>query len=231
MHGVGMAKRSKLKTAAPLVRAAAAIHDRRATDIPANVRVASIEIDDPFGIPDGARYEPHIRRSDGSVGPNVLAFDGQQKITVAMAVRDDPLAALYSASQIDDAMFRAGRHWQKARELTEIGGIRAIDPTKEAVDGGGIPQSTVSDSYSQAMKDLDKAKRDLGRDDYSLINDILGRGVTIARAAVDRGYLSERKRSSVGDWFRRVLMRLAVIYGYASKGHYRELGEPEPQKG
>lgn len=224
-----MARDKRKKLPAAVVQGAQegkTVHDRRARDIPANVRVASMQIDDPFGIRQGADYQNFIRKDDTRGSVHELTFTGQQKITVALAVRDDPLAALYSASQIDDAMFRAGRQWQRARELTEIGGIRGIDPTRDAVDGGQIARSTVSDGYSQAIKDLDKAKTELGRDDYSLITDILGKGVTIAKAAADRGYTTERKRASVGDWFRRCLMRLAVAYGFASKGHYKELGQP-----
>ena len=108
-------RKRKLKKAITLVSANTnRLHDRRATDLPINAKVAGTVADDP--------YEPGA------------------KITVLRSLRDDPLAAMHNAKQIDQAQFIAGRHWQRAFELTSVGGVRAVDLTRERVDGGGIPQ-------------------------------------------------------------------------------------------
>src|ERR1700752_1055463 len=125
-------RKRKLKKAVTLAQTNnSAPHDRRATDLPYNAQVASAVADDP--------YEP------GS------------KLTVLRSLRDDPLAAMHNAKQIDQAQFIAGRHWQRAFELTSVGGVRAVDLTRERVDGGGIPQPTLSDTQLRAFGDLKRA--------------------------------------------------------------------------
>jgi hypothetical protein len=45
-----------------------------------------------------------------------------------------------SKSQIDDCDYVAGRHWQAAWENACIGGVRAIDPSREMVDSRRQPE-------------------------------------------------------------------------------------------
>ena len=92
------------------------VHDRRSTDLVRNASVAIVEVDDPYAIEPGG------------------------KITVLRSLRDDPLARMSAAKQIDSAQFEAGRAWQADYEEAEVGGASAIDPTKEAVDGGKPPE-------------------------------------------------------------------------------------------
>src|SRR3569833_1982878 len=86
------------------------IHDRRAK-APKIAGAITAVVDDPYGTIPG------------------------EKIAVTRAIRDDPLAEFHARKQIDDAMMAAGRTWHQHHENSEIGGVRAIDPTKEAVDG------------------------------------------------------------------------------------------------
>jgi hypothetical protein len=86
-------------------------HDRRAQDLPLNAEVAPVEIDDP------------------------LALEPGEKIIALRSTRGDPLAKLHTHRQIDEAQYRGGRAFQNDWERAERG-PRAIDPTRERVDGG-----------------------------------------------------------------------------------------------
>src|SRR3974390_2897019 len=89
------------------------VHDRRAELLPFRDTETAVEVvDDPYG---------------------------PGKIDVVRSVRDDPLAGLRARRFIDEAQFVAGRHWQQCWEDSEIGQVRAIDTTKEPVDGGKGP--------------------------------------------------------------------------------------------
>jgi len=90
---------------------ASQVHDRKARDLPRNAEVASVEIDDPLGLEPG------------------------EKIVAIRSIRNDPLARLHSHRQIDEAQYRGGRAFQDDWEKAERG-PRAVDPTREYVDGG-----------------------------------------------------------------------------------------------
>src|SRR5882724_7680554 len=89
----------------------AKLHDRRSRDLPRNAEVAAVEVDNPFGLKPG------------------------EKIVALRSIRNDPLGRLHSHRQIDEAQYQAGRAFQNDWEKAERG-PRAVDPTREYVDGG-----------------------------------------------------------------------------------------------
>ena len=89
----------------------AKVHDRRSQNLPRNAEVAAVEVDDPLGLEPG------------------------DKIVTLRSIRNDPLARLHSHHQIDEAQYRGGRAFQNDWERAEHG-PRAVDPTREYVDGG-----------------------------------------------------------------------------------------------
>jgi hypothetical protein len=91
-------------------------HDRRAQDLPRNAEVATVEIDNPLGLEPG------------------------EKIVALRSIRNDPLGRLHSHHQIDEAQYRGGRAFQDDWEKAERG-PRAVDPTREYVDGGQAPRA------------------------------------------------------------------------------------------
>jgi hypothetical protein len=165
------------------------VHDRTARDLLRNAQVAPTEVDDPY--------------------------EAGAKIMVLRSTRHDPLADLMSKGHIDQCDYVAGRHWQAAWESAEIGGVQAIDPTREAVDGGQLPE-ILTDTQRRAMQDLDAARGALGREGHALVCDVLGRGMSIVEAARNRGLCSEADRKYAGKRFRECLSTLAVRFGYAS---------------
>jgi hypothetical protein len=89
------------------------IHDRRSKDVLRNRHVSIIEVEDPY--------------------------ERGEMIVVSRQLRGDPLGRLHAHGQIDQAQYNAGRAFQFDWETAERG-ARAIDPTKEAVDGGQMPE-------------------------------------------------------------------------------------------
>jgi hypothetical protein len=166
------------------------VHDRTSRDLLRNARVAPVEVDDPY--------------EEGG------------KIVVLRSTRNDPLADMKSKGQIDDCDYVAGRHWQAAWENAEIGGVRAIDPTREAVDGGRMPE-LLTDTQRRAVQDLKAARGALGQEGHLLIRDVLSAGMSITQAACSRGLLSEADRRYIGKRFRECLSTLAVRFGYANR--------------
>ena len=166
------------------------VHDRTSRDLLRNAQVAAVEVDNPY--------------EEGS------------KIVVLRSTRHDPLADMKSKGQIDQCDYVAGRHWQAAWENAEIGGVRAIDPTREAVDGGR-QREVLTDTQRRAVQDLKAAREALGREGHLLICDVLGSGMSITQAACNRGLSSEADRKYTGKRFRECLSTLAVRFGYANR--------------
>lgn len=166
------------------------VHDRRATDLPKGVIPAVTDVPDPY--------------------------DAGGKITVIRNVRGDVLAQMFSRNQIDRCQFEAGRKWQAYYDAAAIGGIKAMDTTKEPVDGGGIVE-TLTEKVLKAVKALAVADRDLGLEGRYLLVDVLGKGYSIEQASVLRGANSARDREFWGKRFRECLDTVAVSYNLADR--------------
>jgi hypothetical protein len=187
-----MPRERPLRASQSREKSVSAVHDRTISLARMKAPVAPIEVDDPFAI----------------------AHDGRQRIVVSRSLRDDPVAALHAARQIDEAQYQAARYWQRAYEIVGGAGARAIDPTREPVDGGRIA-GPFSDVRLTAVETLARATKVLGREGDGLVHDVLGRGMTIAAAADKRGASSTRAQLYVGRRFRECLETLAKEFGYA----------------
>lgn len=166
-------------------------HDRRASATATNLNLGTVTVDDPYG----------------------TTFD---KIVVFRNLRDDPLAAMNDAGQVSQWQYIAGRHWQKCYELSELGGARAIDPTREAVDGGRMPEP-LSDAKCRALGDLAKARQALGQEGGALIQHVLGEHMTMGQCASVRGMSTDREKNYLGRRLRECLDTLAEEFGYKTK--------------
>lgn len=165
------------------------IHQRLSQDLPVNAVVSIAIVDDPYS----------------EVG---------EKIQVIRSTRTDALAGLYARNWIDDAQFCAGRKWENLFESAEIGSIRAIDPTKEAVDGGRIPEP-ITDHQISALRKLDEAHQWLGRDGYNIVFAVLGERHLLKEAAQRCGYVTAREIDYFSRRFRECLETLAQLWGFA----------------
>jgi hypothetical protein len=198
-----MARRRKLKKAVTLPSVKGPeTHDRRAIDVTRGARIATMDIKGPYW------------------------KEGDKLETVARNLRNDPLAGMHNSGYIDQAQYLAGRHWQRCWELSQGRSAQSCDFTRDAVDGGQIAQSTVTDTQIKASKQLDKAADALGLDAV-LVHDVLAEKISIERCAVLRGLTSDWGRKAMGKKFRECLDTLAVVFNYArNKDH--KAGEPQP---
>lgn len=163
------------------------VHDRKSHDLTINSIVAEVIVTDPAG----------------------------DKIAVLRSLRDDPLAWMQSRSQIDEAQFAAGRHWQRVHQASTIGIIRAIDPAKPAVDGGKMPEA-LTGRQIDAFRELAESYKALGAYGGRLVFEILGEGRGIKEAAALRGCQTELETKYLGRRFRECLETLAIHWGYAA---------------
>jgi len=171
----------------------AKVHDRRAVETNRGAQVAPMVVDDP------------------------MALEPGDKIAVMRNVRDDPLARLHSKDLIDKAQYEAGRLFQMDWETAERG-PKAIDPGKEAVDGGRMAEP-ITDQQRAAVARLARVDRALGLDGSALTRDVL-----IHRRSYQQ--IAERRRLYGHVWddyfglrFRECLGRITTIYGSANKSY------------
>ncbi len=172
-------------------------------------------------------YDPaaHMRMAD-KVGvkvieapmlvPDPYAEIPGGKIIVTRNLRDDPLGERHARGSIDEAQYRAGRDYQRDFEQAG-GGARAIDFTREAVDGGA-PIDPLPLARIRATERLKAAHLALGQDGSSIAQDVLVGGYSMALVAERRALYGKGWESYFGTRFRECLDCLAVVYNYADKG-------------
>ena len=166
-------------------------HDRRSQDLPLNAEVATIEVDNP------------------------LALEPGEKIVALRSIRNDPLGRLHSHRQIDESQYQGGRAFQNDWERAERG-PRAVDPTREFVDGGQM-REPITEGQRKAVLRLNRAERELGADGSALVHDVLVHGLTMEQVGQKRGLRTQRWKDYFSRRFCECLDRLALIYGFATE--------------
>jgi hypothetical protein len=166
-------------------------HDRRAQDLLRNAEVATVEVDNP------------------------LALEPGEKIVALRSIRNDPLARLHSHRQIDEAQYQGGRAFQNDWERAERG-PRAVDPTREYVDGGQM-REPLTEGQRKAVLRLNRAERELGADGSALVHDILVNGLSMEQVGLKRGLRTQRWKDYFSRRLCECLDRLALIYGFATE--------------
>ena len=172
----------------------AKVHDRRTSDLVRNALVAPIEIDDPL--------------------------EAGSRLMVMRSVRNDPLASLHARSFIDEAQYIAGRAFQRDFEAAERGPC-AIDPSKEAVDGGMAPEP-ITEAQQRAARQLAVVYRLLGQNGSAIAVSVLIDGLSLDQVCAIRGLTGERERRYIGRRLRECLDEMARFYGFATKTACRD---------
>jgi len=165
-------------------------YDRRAQDLPLNAEVSAVEVDDPLGLEPG------------------------EKIIALRSTRGDPLAKLHTHHQIDEAQYRGGRAFQNDWEKAERG-PRAVDPTRERVDGGE-GREPITEGQRRAVVRLNRIEHELGADGTALVHEVLILGMTMQQIGERRGLVTQRWKDYLARRFQECLDRLALFYGFAA---------------
>lgn len=169
------------------------LHHRIADDLPHGAHIVTSIEDDPYSPPGET-----------------------QKIVVARAIRDDPLAGLFARQQIDQTQYDAGRRWQLYWDRACGSAVIAINPLKEPVDGGGVGRTEVTDRQLEAFAKLREAGRALGPEGEALACNVLADGLAIKEIARRRGQPTEMKVKYLGARFRECLETLARHWGFVN---------------
>ena len=172
-------------------RQAGQVHDQKARDLPRHAEVASVEIDNPLGLEPG------------------------EKIVAIRSIRNDALARLHSHRQIDEAQYRGGRAFQDDWEKAERG-PRAVDPTREYVDGGSA-REPITERQRRAVLRLNRVEHELGADGVVLVHEVLVLGLTMEQVGQRRGLRGQRWMDYFSKRLRECLDRLALMYGFANQ--------------
>jgi hypothetical protein len=106
---------------------------------------------------------------------------------------------LHTHRQIDEAQYRGGRAFQNDWERAERG-PRAIDPTRERVDGGQA-REPITEAQRRAVVRLNWIEHDLGSDGTTLVHEVLILGMTMQQLGERRGLTTQRWK----DYFARRL--------------------------
>lgn len=165
-------------------------HDRMARDLLRNAKVAPLEVDDPYEL--------------------------GGKILVMRSTRNDPIADMHARGQIDDCEYATARHWERAYEDSEIGGVPAVDPSKEAVDGGRV-REVLTDRQIRAVKELELAREKLGHTGNWLVIQVLGTKKTLEMVAFEwkQARPGDAAYRYVRNRFHESLETLSVLFGYS----------------
>jgi len=145
---------------------------------------------------------------------NPLALEPGEKIVALRSIRNDPLARLHSHRQIDEAQYQGGRAFQNDWERAERG-PRAVDPTREYVDGGQA-REPITERQRRAVLRLNRVERELGADGIVLVHEVLVLGLTMEQVGLRRGLRGQRWKDYFARRFQECLDRLAQTYGFAS---------------
>lgn len=164
------------------------IHERLSSDLPINSKVAVSIVDDPFS-------------------------QRGEKISVLRSIRNDPLADMLSRGVIDRALFETGRKWERLHECTQIGPIAAIDPGKEAVDGGRM-RDPITDRQIDAFRELAKADVRLGHWGSVLIRNLLADRMTVGQMAELHDCKTGRRANFLSMRVRECLEDLGRLWGF-----------------
>lgn len=165
-------------------------YDRLSKDLVMNAEVTAVEVDCPI--------QP---------GDKIVAFRSN---------RCDPLGKLHAHKQIDDAQYNGGRAYQRDWERAEIGSIKAIDPSKEAVDGGRFPEA-ITDEQIKATKHLNAIDGKLGPPMRQVAQAVLIRGLSAELVALENYRHGRRWIEYYATMLQDILHLLAVEYNFAMR--------------
>jgi hypothetical protein len=141
-------------------------------------------------------------------------YEAGGKIIVMRSTRDDPLGYLHARHMIDEAQYQSGRAFQHDFETAERG-PRAIDPSKEWVDGGLAPEP-ITEAQRRSAKQLAVVYRALGQDGSAIVHAVLVHNHTRKQVASSRGLIGERWEKYYGLRFQECLDCMALVYGFAT---------------
>lgn len=140
------------------------------------------------------------------------AAGNPRKISVAINLRESPVAMMAAKGHIDQSQLAAANHFRKLWEALGGSGAGAMDYTREPVDGGGA-REPITDRQIDAGLKLKQAQMHVGVRAFGVVEKVCGEGVSVS----DLG-ASHRERTTYADYLKHALTDLSELWGYASRG-------------
>lgn len=134
-----------------------------------------------------------------------------KQIRAAVNMMESPAAHWLHKGLIDVAEYRAATHFRALFERAGGTGAKAMDFTREKVDGGGFT-TPISDSRIDATNKLAELHGVIGRDGVGLVTTICGQCTPMNEA-----YPVKRDRDKAGHICRAMLTRLAEYWGWKTR--------------
>lgn len=128
-------------------------------------------------------------------------YEKGAKMVAVVNLRESPLDRWRCHGDIDLAQFEAGERFRAAWERVGIGGARAFDWRREAVDGGKL-QDPLSEGYGKAAATLREALEKLGGTGYRLVVLVIGERkfpAVIGATRFEEKYISTRVREGLNE--------------------------------
>lgn len=173
--------------------------DKLAVSTGRHAEIQYQEVDNPYFAPEHAA---------GRTNP--------KKVTAAINVRESAIETLYARGQVDQAQKRAADRFRAIWEAMGGAGARALDYSREVVDGGGAVEP-IKDHQLNAGQELNRCRKLLGARGYDLVCKVCGEGYALGELCD-----TKRDRLTAADNLRAHLDDLCEIWGLASKTPYRK---------
>ena len=162
-----------------------------------HIEIGSIEVDNPYWSRDHDGKLPQTRYVDAPVN-----------------MRESAIVALRAKGAIDDGQYQAAEKFCRLYEAMGGTGARAIDYSREHVDGGGVIQA-IGDGQIEAGRKLKEAydalTRRYGVYAWKVVGYICGEGVSIHDMTETR-----RQRDTLTDNLRSYLDVLAEHWSFST---------------
>lgn len=153
----------------------------------------------------------YSRDHDGASG-------NPKKIRAAFNSKESPVMWMHARNWVTDSQAMAATEFRRLYEMCGGAGARAIDFTKEPVDGGGYIDP-ISDRRMDAAKELMQVQHRLGRSGYDLVERVCGQLFFIKQVAAQyRNSSSKRYETKLANQLKDCLDVLAIDWGYQTVG-------------
>lgn len=168
------------------------------------------------GIPDFELVECNV--ADPDFNPATSAKKQADTVTVQVNIRESSITQMRARDQIDEAQKVAADRFRAVFERAGLAGVKAMDTTRERVDGGRM-QGNLSDTRLDAARELSVLARELGKIGYPVCVLICGERLAIREMA--RRMLGRPAKKRELDYYGRLLRDhldiLCVFWGYKKR--------------
>ena len=168
-------------------------------------------------LPNGLLIE---KRENPNWNPAYGPSGNPRRVEMVINPRESPLSNMYyNNKSMPRYQYEAGLYFRHLYERKQLGGgLKAMNPTKEPVDGNPPCHDPISDPQTRAFNELKRVEDYFSKYDYKLIEAFLGEGKTLGELR-STGH-GKRKASAQ---IRACLEILAIQWGFRSKPRRYEM--------